>query len=314
MDPSSCPYLLNEEKHLLEEIYKMVDEGIEPDVLEESVGFESISPCPSDPEKFMLVYYPLRIKNLSMYLFDGKQIEFLLNTQSIFQCRSSPELGFSKVEDDRGEYALIFSKGKIVTRQASSEQSGKKFIQSLLNLIWLSKSSCERGYLIIDGFHGLCDCNTTLTSITSGPENILEERQQFPQSLDNPTGFFSRLTKSVSENITSNNVNKYLQICNINLKLHLNQLARCEGKDDSIMGALLVSKWVALYELIKTSTSKYSNKEGIRTLSITFKALNNRDIDLIDKLLSEAKAYSWPKNFVKSKIALNAKKYLSTPI
>jgi len=314
MDPSNCSYLLNEKRHVLEEIYKMIDEGIEPDVLEEGKGFDSISPCPSDPEKFMLLYYPQRVEDLSIHLYDGKQMEALLSMQSIFLSRSSPELGFSRIENDRGEYALIFSKGKVVARQAFSEQSGKKFIQSILNLIWLSKSSCGKGYLILDGFHGLCDCNTTLTSLTSGPENILEEEQQSLQSLDNPIGFFSHLTKSISENITPTNVNKYLQICNINLRLHLNQLVRCENRDKSITKAMLASKWIALYELIKTAASKYSNREDIKTLSTIFKALNNKDIDSIIKVFSEAKDCSWPKNFVKSKMALNAKKYLSVPI
>ena len=314
MDPSNCSYLLNEKRHVLEEIYKMIDEGIEPDVLEEGKGFDSISPCPSDPEKLMLVYYPQRVEDLSIHLYDGKQMEALLSMQSIFLSRSSPELGFSRIENDRGEYALIFSKGKVVARQAFSEQSGKKFIQSILNLIWLSKSSCGKGYLILDGFHGLCDCKTTLTSLTSGPENILEEEQQSLQSLDNPIGFFSHLTKSISENITPTNVNKYLQICNINLRLHLNQLVRCENRDKSITKAMLASKWIALYELIKTAASKYSNREDIKTLSTIFKALNNKDIDSIIKVFSEAKDCSWPKNFVKSKMALNAKKYLSVPI
>ncbi|MGD0329049.1 MAG: (Fe-S)-binding protein [Nitrososphaeria archaeon] len=312
MDPSECHFLVNENKENLDDIYKLVDEGINNDLVEYKTGFESITPCISDPAKLMFIYYPPRVENLIINLFDEKLMRNLLDEQSIFASKSSPELGFYRIENEKGEYIMAFARGKFITKQALTEVSGKTILQNVINLTWLSKTSCEFGYTVMDGLQGLCNCMDTVASINSGPEKIVMKEKSFTTiSTEKPETFFDQLVKTVSENIASSNVNKYLQVCSINLKKHVDLLTLSESGEDAITKAKLVSKWQALNEFLKVGSSKYSSNDTIKLLSTSLKHVRNRDLNSVEDMFSESKGYSWPKNFLMSKIASNAKRYLS---
>lgn len=312
MDPSDCPLIVNENKEDLEAIYKIIDEELNNDPIEDKVGFESISPCPSDPTKLMFVYYPQKVENLIINLYDEKLMKTLLDLQSVFISRSSPELGFSRIENEKGEYIIAFARGKFITRQVLCEPSGKGFLQNTVNLIWLSKTSCDLGYTIMDGIQGSCDCTNTLASIGIGPENIiLKEKSYTTLSTEKLVAFFDQLVRLVSENMTSGNVNKYLQVCSINLKKHVDLLALSESKEDAITKVKLVCKWYALSEIMKVASSKYMSKDIIKLLSTSLKYIADKDNSSIENMYDESKGYSWPKNFVMSKTASDAKRYLS---
>ncbi|MGQ9781502.1 MAG: (Fe-S)-binding protein [Nitrososphaeria archaeon] len=314
MDPTDCPFLVNERKDALDEIYRLIEEGISPDLSESKVGFESISPCPSDPSKLMFVYYPERVENLVINLYDEKLMGVLLDNQVFFTSRSSPELGFSRIENDKGEYVIVFARGKFIARQALSESSGRKFLQCAINLLWLSKTSCEIGYTILDGVQGICDCKMTTSSIERGPENIsLQEKGFVAPSSEESSGFFDRLVKSISENLTSNNANRYLQICRLSLREHSRQLALANNKENAKMNARLLSKWIALHEILRT-TSTYAGKDTLKISSQVLKHLVNQNISSVEHLLSESRGHSWPKNFIISRICANAKRYLSVQL
>ena len=312
MDPSECPFIVNENKENLESIYKLLDEGLNNDPVEDEVGFESISPCPSDPAKVMFVYYPQKVENQIINLYDEKLMKTLLDLQSIFISRSSPELGFSRIENNKGEYIIVFARGKFITRQALSEPSGKGFLQSAVNLIWLSKTSCDLGYTIMDGIQGSCDCTNTIASLDIGPDNIFMKEKSFTTlSTEKPIAFFDKLIKLISENMTSGNVNQYLQICNTNLKKHIDLLALSESKEDAIIKAKLVCKWFALNEIMRVASSKYMSKDAIKLLSTSLKYIADKDSSSVETMYLESKGYSWPKNFVMSKTANDAKRFLS---
>jgi len=179
MDPSDCQFLVNENKESLGDIYKLVDEGINNDLVENKTGFESIAPCPSDPTKLMFIYYPQKVENLIINIFDEKLMKTLLDQQSIFLSKSSQELGFYKIENEKGEYILAFSRGKFISKQVLTELSGKTILQNVINLTWLSKTSCEFGYTVLDGIQGSCECTNTMESIRAGPEKIVMKEKSF---------------------------------------------------------------------------------------------------------------------------------------
>ena len=312
MDPSECHFLVNENKENLDDIYKLVDEGINNDLVEDKTGFESITPCTSDPAKLMFIYYPSRVENLVINLFDEKVMRNLLEEQSIFVSKSSPELGFYRIGNEKGEYIMAFSRGKFITKQVLTEMSGKTMLQNVINLTWLSKTSCEFGYTVMDGIQGSCDCINTAASINSGPEKIVMKETSYTTiSTEKPGIFFDQLVKNISENIASSNVNKYLQVCSINLKKHVDLLALSVSGEDAITRAKLVCKWQALNEFLKVASSKYSSKDTIKLLSTSLKHVKDNDLNSVEDMFSESKGYSWPKNFLMSKMTSNARRYLS---
>jgi len=314
MDPSDCPFLVSGRKDALNEIYKLIDEGINPDIGESKTGFESISPCPSDPSKLMFVYYPERVENLVVNLYDEKMVRTLLDYEGSFVSRSSPELGFSRIENDRGEYVIVFARGKFITRQALTEYSGRRLLQSVINLLWLSKTSCEIGYTVLDGFQGICVCKATTSSIERGPDNIsLSDEGRTVPWKEEPSCFFDRLIGSISENLTANNVNRYLQVCRSTIREHIRQLALADSKADVKRNAKLVSKWIPLDEILGT-VSTHASKDLLKTLSQVLRYLADKNLDSVEHLLAESKGYSWPKNFVSSKICVNAKRYLCVQV
>jgi hypothetical protein len=313
LDPSECPVLYNEKSNMLNEIYKLVDEGIEYDVLEEGEGLSSIRPCPSDSTKFMLVYYPKKVEGLKINLFYEKLLKTFLDRASNFYSKFSPELGVSRIEKDNGEYILFFVKGKVVVRQAVSEESGKRFLQDVLNVAWLSKTCCQNGYTILEGLYNLCNCSQTISSIEEGPDNICYTTKRFFRD-ENVDDFFERLNRALSENITSSTVNKYLQICAFNFKEHLKNLQNSETKEEAIYWAKLTAKWLAINETLSTFTSKYSFKEQIKTLSTILNSILKNKVESLDDILEEAKDYCWPKNFVVSKMVSQARRYLSVNV
>lgn len=312
MDPGDCPFLLNEKKNTLRLIYDIIDDGVNSDIVEEHQGLETIAQSPTDPNSFMLVYYPSRVQNLGINPYDEKLMKTMLDLQSVFTSESLPEAGFSKVENKKEEYVLAFSRGKFEARHAISMESGKIILQCLANLTWLSKTSCENGYTIMDGIHGLCDCEVTSSSVALGPDAIvMKERGLAISSREHHSDFFEKLSTCIYENITLNNMNKYLQVCNMNVREHINQLPLCESKEDAILKSKLVAKWIALHDFISTFYVGSSSKENLKILSMLLRHISNKDEKSIETMMMEAKGYSWPKNFTLSKMAYNARKYVS---
>lgn len=313
LDPSECPILLNEKKEMLQEIYKLVDEGIENDVIEEGNGLLNITPCSSDASRLMIIYYPKRVEELKINLFHEKLFKTLFDKATTLYSKFSPELGVSRIEKENGEYILFFVKGKVIVRQSISEESGKKFLQEVLNVAWLSKTSCRQGYTILEGLYNLCNCNQTIASIEEGPDNICYITKSF-QKESGVTEFFERFNRAIFENLTPTTVNKYLHICGFNFKEHLKNLQNSETKEEAIYWAKLVAKWLAINETLCTFTTKYSFKEQVKILSTIFESLSSNDIEYLEDVLESARDYCWPKNFVVSKMASHAKRYLSVKV
>ncbi|MCX8189457.1 MAG: hypothetical protein N3F64_07065 [Nitrososphaeria archaeon] len=312
-DPQECPLLLNEKKDTLNEVYKLIDEGIGDDVIEEGTGISSIVPCASDASRLMIVYYPKKVEGIKINPFHEKLLKVLFDKATILYSKFSPELGALRIEKDNGEYVLFFVKGKIIVRQAISEESGKKFLQEVLNVAWLSKTSCSQGYTILEGLHNLCNCNQTVASIKDGPDNLCYITKNF-QEEKNVSEFFEKFNRAISENLTASTVNKYLHICGFNFKEHLKNLQNSETKEESIYWAKLTAKWLALNETLSTFTTKYSFKEQVKILTTIFKSILSNEIDYLDNLLETARDYCWPKNFVVSKMVSHAKRYFAVKV
>jgi len=310
LDPGECPILSNEKKDVLQEIYKLVDEGVGDDVLEEGEGISSITPCPSDAAKLMIVYYPKKVKGLKINLFHEKLLKTLFDKTVNLYSKFSPELGASRIERENGEYIIFFVRGKLVVRQAVSQESGKRFLQDVLNVAWLSKTSCQHGYTILDGIYGLCDCDQIVSSLEGGPDNICYTAKIFKGD-ENVGGFFDRFNRALSENITPTTVNKYLQVCGFNFREHLKNLQNSETREEAIYWAKLAAKWLAINETLNTFTTKYSFKEQAKIMSTILKSVLANEIEYLDNVLEDARNYCWPKNFIISKMASHAKRYLS---
>ncbi|MEM2154498.1 MAG: (Fe-S)-binding protein [Nitrososphaeria archaeon] len=313
LDPQECPILSNEKKDILNEIYKLIDEGVGDDNIEEGVGISSITPCSSDSSKVMIVYYPRRVGEIKINPFHEKLLKTLFDKATTLYSKFSPELGVSRIEKENGEYILFFVKGKIVVRQAISEESGKKFLQEVLNVAWLAKNSCRQGYTILEGLYNLCNCNQTLESIKEGPDNICYVTKNFREEKD-VSEFFERFNRAIFENLTTSTVNKYLHICGFNFKEHLKNLQNSEEREEAIYWAKLTAKWLAINEALSTFTTKYSFKEQVKILTTVFKSILSNEIEYLDNLKETAKDYCWPKNFVISKMVSHAKRYFSVKV
>jgi hypothetical protein len=260
----------------------------------------------------MLIYFPNRVLNLSINPYDEKLMKTILDLQSVFTSESLPEAVFSKIEKEKEESVLAFARGKFTVRHAMSMENGKTVLQYLANLTWLSKTSCENGYTIMDGIHGLCDCEITSSSLALGPDTIVMRKEGLSiSSREHHSDFFGKLSTCIYENITVSNANKYLQVCNMNVKEHINQLPLCESKEDVILKSKLVAKWIALHDLISTFYVRSSSRENFKTLSALLGYISKKDEKSIEEMMMVAKGYSWPKNFILSKMASNARKYIS---
>lgn len=313
LDPRECPILLNEKKGTLNEIYKLIDEGIGDDIIEEKTGISNITPCSSDPSRVMIVCYPKKVEGLKINPFHEKLLKILFDKATTLYSKFSPELSVLRIEKDDGEYLLFFVKGKIVVRQAVFEESGKKFLQKVLNVAWLSKTSCNQGYTILEGLYNLCNCSQTVAAIEEGPDNIFYTTKNF-QGEKNATEFFEKFNHAIFENLTTRTVNKYLHICGFNFKEHLKNLQMSETREKAIYWAKLTAKWLAMNETLSTFTTKYSFKEQTKILTTIFKSITSNDIEYLDSLLVAARDYCWPKNFVISKMVSHAKRYFSIKI